>query len=191
MTQESRADLARRRAELVEQLTTPLGTEDRVRVQGELSILNARIKALNTTEAARLKALADRRRVAGLAEAKANTARSRANAGLTAETEDDEDDDPGQTAAIDAWVADLLRHHGLTAYASAAAGFNFEAPPKWSAIIAALRAAIHAAARGQELPLRWNGLCAAGKHGLDHEGQFCDLCAAEEKPAAKKAKKRP
>lgn len=24
---------------------------------------------------------------------------------------------------------------------------------------------------------RWNGLCPAGKHGLDFEGQTCDLCA--------------
>jgi hypothetical protein len=56
-----------------------------------------------------------------------------------------------------------------------------------------LRAGIHAAARGQELPT-WNGRCPAGKHGLDHEGQPCDLCAAEAKneakPTAKKAKKR-
>jgi hypothetical protein len=28
----------------------------------------------------------------------------------------------------------------------------------------------------------WNGLCPAGKHGLDFEGQRCDLCAAEENP---------
>jgi hypothetical protein len=24
--------------------------------------------------------------------------------------------------------------------------------------------------------MAWNGLCPAGKHGLDHEGQACDLC---------------
>jgi hypothetical protein len=41
----------------------------------------------------------------------------------------------------------------------------------------------------------WNGLCPAGKHGLDHEGQPCDLCAAEMKvvtktTAPKKARKR-
>ena len=24
---------------------------------------------------------------------------------------------------------------------------------------------------------QWNGLCPAGKHGLDFEGQRCDLCA--------------
>ncbi len=24
----------------------------------------------------------------------------------------------------------------------------------------------------------WNGLCPAGKHGLDFEGQRCDLCAS-------------
>jgi hypothetical protein len=27
----------------------------------------------------------------------------------------------------------------------------------------------------------WCGLCPAGKHGLDFEGQHCDLCPREEK----------
>lgn len=26
---------------------------------------------------------------------------------------------------------------------------------------------------------RWSGLCEAGKHGLDFEGQRCDLCPTE------------
>ncbi|MCJ7437635.1 MAG: hypothetical protein MUP97_07745 [Acidimicrobiia bacterium] len=28
----------------------------------------------------------------------------------------------------------------------------------------------------------WNGLCPAGTHGLDFEGQRCDLCPPEERP---------
>lgn len=185
MTEESKPDLARKRAEIVEILTKPLPTEDRVRFQGELSILNAKIKAINTTEAAKLKAAADRRKVAGMAEAQANAARARTNAGLPVE---EEDDDPGQTKAIDTWIVGVLQDLGVQA--SIADGFSFEAPPKWAAIISALRAGLHAAARGEELPT-WNGLCPAGKHGLDHEDQSCDLCAAEAKTAApKKAKKR-
>ena len=30
---------------------------------------------------------------------------------------------------------------------------------------------------------RWNGMCPAGKHGLDYETQECDLCAREAKPS--------
>ena len=26
----------------------------------------------------------------------------------------------------------------------------------------------------------WNGMCPAGKHGLDYEGQRCDLCPSTE-----------
>jgi hypothetical protein len=29
------------------------------------------------------------------------------------------------------------------------------------------------------LKARWSGFCEAGKHGLDFEGQRCDLCASE------------
>jgi hypothetical protein len=188
MIEESKAELTRKRAELVEILapSKPLTPEDRVRFQGELSILNAKIKAINTAEAAKLKAAADRRKIAGMAEAKANAARARANAGLPVE---EEDDDPAQTQAIDTWIVSVLQDQGVQA--ASANGFSFEAPPKWAAIITALRAGLHAAARGQELPT-WNGLCPAGKHGLDHEGQACDLCAAEAKGAAPKkaAKKR-
>jgi hypothetical protein len=75
---EDKVTLARQRAELVDILAAPLPVEERVRIQGELSIVNAKLKALSTTEAARLKAAADRRKVAGLAEAQANAARARA-----------------------------------------------------------------------------------------------------------------
>lgn len=79
MIEESKAELTRKRAELVEILapSKPLTPEDRVRFQGELSILNAKIKAINTAEAAKLKAAADRRKIAGMAEAKPGTSHSR------------------------------------------------------------------------------------------------------------------
>lgn len=151
---DDKVTLVRRRAELVESLNAPLSTEDRVRFQGELSITNAKIKALNTTEAARLKAAADRRKVAGLVEAQANTARARANAGLveTPETPNDDDDDPAQTAAIDAWIATVLGDSGIKVKRTRG-GLDFgDIPAKWLVVLQRLRAGIHAAARGQELP---------------------------------------
>lgn len=42
--QEDKVELTRRRAELVESLATPLSAEDRVRIQGELSVVNAKIQ---------------------------------------------------------------------------------------------------------------------------------------------------
>lgn len=138
MIEEDKVTLTRQRAELVENLTAQLSPEDRVRIQGELSLVNAKIKAFNTTQAAQLKADADRRKVAGLAEAQANAHRAVARAqgkprswpssapgapgfgdpinkkpiGLTApDGDDDGDDDEGQTAAIDGWIdAVLLRN---------------------------------------------------------------------------------
>jgi hypothetical protein len=149
---EDKVTLARRRAELVESLAGPLPAEDRVCIQGELSVVNAKIKALNTTEAARLKAAADRRKIAGLAEAQANAGRARANlASGTDDPGDAEDDDPAQTAAIDTWIVAVLQRGGVKS-SYARGNFDFEAPPKWAAIITALRAGVHAAARGQELP---------------------------------------
>jgi hypothetical protein len=111
VTEESKPELARKRAELVEILANarPLPPEDRRRFQDELSIINAKIKALNTSEAIKLKATADQRKAAGMAEARANAARARANAGLSVE---EEDDDPGQTKAINAWIIDVLQHQG-------------------------------------------------------------------------------
>jgi hypothetical protein len=150
---EDKVALARKRAELIEGLNNAaLSTEDRVRLQGELSITNAKIKALNTTEAARLKAAADRRKVAGLVEAQANTARARAHAGLHDETPSDGDDDPAQTAAIDAWIATVLGDSGIKAKRTWG-GLDFgDVPAKWLVVLQRLRAGIHAAARGQELP---------------------------------------
>lgn len=188
MTEENKVALTSKRAELIELLAKPLPPEDRRRLQDELSILKAKIKAINTSNDIKLKAEADRRKAAGMAEARANAARARANLGLPVE-KIEEEDDPAQAQAIDAWIVGVLQDHDVTS--SIADGFSFEAPPKWAAIITALRAGLHAAARGQELPT-WNGLCPAGKHGLDRQGQPCDLCAAETKAAApKKAKKRP
>ena len=31
-----------------------------------------------------------------------------------------------------------------------------------------------------ERPSKWRGMCPAGKHGLDYEGQRCDLCPSTE-----------
>jgi len=149
---EDKVSLARKRVELIESLNAVLSTEDRVRLQGELSITNAKIKALNTTEAARLKAAADRRKVAGLAEAQANTARARANADLHDNTPSDGDDDPAQTTAIDAWITTVLADSGIKVKRTRA-GLDFgDVPAKWLMILQRLRAGIHAAARGQELP---------------------------------------
>ena len=75
--QEDKTALTHKRVDLLRSLTGTLSTEDRVRIQGELSVINAKIKALNTTQAAQLKATADQRKLAGLAEAQANAARSR------------------------------------------------------------------------------------------------------------------
>jgi len=138
MIEEDKLTLTTKRAELVESLATQLPIEVRVRVQGELSLVNAKIKALNTTEAAMNKAAADRRKVVGLAEAQANAARAVARVqgkhgswpssapgepgfgdpinrksinDRPPEDDGDGDDDPGQTTAIDAWIdAVLLRH---------------------------------------------------------------------------------
>lgn len=133
---EDKVTLTSHRAELVERLATQLSPEDRVNVQGQLSLVNAKIKTLNTTQAAQLKADADRRKIAGLAEAQANANRAVARAqgkpsswpssapgepgfgdpinkkSLAEVTPgDDGDDDPGQTEAIDGWIdAVLLRN---------------------------------------------------------------------------------
>jgi hypothetical protein len=145
---EDKVTLARKRAELVDLLAAPLPTEDRVRIQGELSVVNAQIKALNTTEAARNKAAADRRKVKGLAEAQANAARARAKIDDGAE----DDDDPGQTKAIGDWIAAVLRRGGLKAIRLSDGKLLVDGPPKWCAVVDVLCAGIYAAARGQELP---------------------------------------
>lgn len=150
MIEEDKAALARLRADLVESLAAPLSNEDRVRVQGELSVVNARIKALNTTEAARLKAAADRRRAAGLAEAQANAARAgaKSNGALP-----EEDDDPGQTAAIDDWIDAVLVRHDVDFTRSRAGTLAIAVDSNVGhAVLWTLIDGIYAAARGQELP---------------------------------------
>ena len=173
MINEDKVELSRKRAELVENLTTPLALEERVRIQGELSVINARIKAMNTTAAARLKAAADRRKVAGMAEAQSNAARARANVDLQHHYRDDlacpacgtdssagciangaaSDDDPAQRAAIDAWIARVLQRGGVKVRRARDGALDLlDAPAKWVALVDALCAGIHAAARGEELP---------------------------------------
>jgi hypothetical protein len=147
MIEEDKVSLVRRRAELVDRLAEPLPADLRIQIQGELSVVNAKIKAINTTQAAQLKATADRRKVAGLAEARMNAERARAKAGG-----DDADDDPGQTTAIDTWIVAVLRRGGVKVRVRDGAVLLDDAPAKWVAIVDALREGIHAAARGEELP---------------------------------------
>lgn len=142
--------LIAKRTELVQRLTHPLSPSDRVRIQGELSVVNAKIKAINTTEAAQLKAIADQRRVGGLAEFHANRQRALENAGVTAPAE--ADDDPAQTGAIDTWFVTVLQDSGVAAHCSRKGIDYGDVPAKWLVILQRLRAGLHAAARGQELP---------------------------------------
>jgi hypothetical protein len=148
--QEDKVELARKRAELVTSLAGVLPAEERVRIQGELSIINAKIKAQNTMEAARLKVTADRRKAVGIAEAQANAARARANVGLS--EDESEDDDPGQTAAIDGWIDSVLLRHDVDFTRSPSGALALEIEPKWAAVIGTLVDGVYAAARGQELP---------------------------------------
>lgn len=154
---EDKVTLARKRAELIEGLNSaPLSTEDRVRLQGELSITNAKIKALNTISAARLKADADRRKIAGLAEAQANAARAsaRVNGVLAPEDpqDEDKDNDPGQTAAIDGWIDAVLLRHDVEFTRSRAGKLTLDIAPKWANVIGTLIDGVYGAARDQELP---------------------------------------
>ena len=143
--------LISKRAELVESLAKPQLPEERVRIQGELSIVNAQIKALNTTEAAQLKAAADRRKAAGLAEAQANAVRARAKIGMP--NVEDADPDPAQTKAIDNWIVAVLKRGGLQVRRASDGNLDLmDVPAKWVAIISALCDGIYAAARGEELP---------------------------------------
>jgi hypothetical protein len=175
--EEDKVTLMRERAELVESLATLTSNEDRVRVQCELSVVNAKIKALNTTEAARLKAVADRRRTAGLAEAQSNAARAatkgpgswpssapgepgfgdpinkRSIRDRVETPGDDEDDDPGQTAAIDAWIDAVLVRHDIDFTRSRAGTLAIAVDSDVGhAVLWTLIDGIYAAARGQELP---------------------------------------
>lgn len=141
------------RAELITQLAGKLSVEDRVRVQGELSVVNAQIKALNTMRAARLKAAADRRRATGVAEAQTNAARARARLHEPGAASELAPDDPTKTAAIDAWIIAVLRRGGLKVSRARDGNLDIlDAPAKWVGITEALCDGIYAAARGEELP---------------------------------------
>ena len=164
--------LTLKRAELIDSLKPTLSPEERVRVQGELSLVNARIKAINTISAAQAKAIADRKRVSGLAQANANAARARANAGLVHHYRDDiaclacgtdftvgciawsadDDDDPGQTSAIDSWIDAVLLRNDVDFTRTPAGDLSLDVAPKWAAVIGTLVDGVYAAARGQELP---------------------------------------
>jgi hypothetical protein len=158
--QDDKVSLTRKRVELVESLTTPLPTEERVRIQGEISVINAKLKAINTTTAAQLKADADRRKVAGLAEAQANAQRARAKVNGSAphappNDEDDEDDDPSQTEMIDGWIDAVLLRHDVDFARTATGDIMLPSDPSLQKLVGAIYlfiAGIHAAARGQELP---------------------------------------
>lgn len=148
---EDKVTLTRKRAELVEILTTELAPVERIRVQGELSVINALIKAQNTTAAAELKAAADRRKAVGLAEAQANAARARAKIGEAAPDEND----PGQITAIDTWIIGVLADSGVKVRRVRGVldfGCFGDIPAKWLVVIQRLCDGIHAAARGEELP---------------------------------------
>ena len=152
---EDKVELARRRAEFVEILKAPMAPEEIVRIQGELRVINAKIKAINTTAAAQQKAAADRRRAAGLAEARANDTRARAKINSVTRgptIEDSEDDDPGQTAAIDGWIDAVLLRYDVDFTRSNTGELVLGGDPKWALLMSTLVDGIYAAARGQELP---------------------------------------
>lgn len=151
--EEDKVELSHKRAELVEILATPLAPEERVRIQGELSVINAKIKALNTISAAQLKTAADRRKVAGLAEAQANAVRAKTKIGVnTSANAEDTDDDPAQAAAIDAWITIVLEDSGVKVKRTRGRLDFVDVPAKWLVVLQRLCAGIHAAARGEELP---------------------------------------
>ena len=156
MIEENKIELTRKRAELVESLKAPMAPADLVRIQGALSIINAKIKAINTMSAAQLKVDADRRKVAGLTEFQANTARAiaRVNGGLPQDDDEpeSEDDDPGQTEAIDGWIDAVLLRHDVEFTRSTSGALSLDVAPKWAAIIGTFVDGVYAAARGQELP---------------------------------------
>jgi hypothetical protein len=178
--EEDKVTLTRERVELVALLTPQLSVEDRVRIQEELRLVNAKIKALNTTQAAQLKAAADQRKIAGLTEAQANAARAAArvqskhgswpssapgepgfgdpinkksiNDRAVTPGDDGDDDDPGQTAAIDGWIDAVLLRNDVTFTRSRNGKLNIVGSPGWAPVIMMLVDGIYAAARGHELP---------------------------------------
>lgn len=165
---EDKKTLTQQRLTLIESLTVPLAPADRLRIQGELALINAKIKALNTTQAAQLKAAADQRKVAGLAEAQANAGRANARAqakihrsspgpeidgrGDTGADPIEDDADPGQTAVIEGWIDAVLLRHDIDFTRDGAGELALKVPKKWAGLLEMLLAGITAAARGQELP---------------------------------------
>ena len=143
---EDKVGLARKRAELIESLSTPLAIEDRVRVQGELSVINAKIKALNTTLAAQLKAMADQRKVTGLAESQANAARARVKTELSRDVPED------SRSVIDAWIDGVLLRHDVDFTRSRAGKISLDVPSWWAKVLEVLIAGVYAGALGQPLP---------------------------------------
>lgn len=155
--EEDKVSLSRKRAELIEVLAATTLPTELIRIQGELRVINAKIKAINTTAAAQLKAAADRRKVTGLAEFQAHTARAlgKVNSGMpqnNAAPDLEVDDDPGQTGVIDGWIDAVLLRNDVEFTRSRAGKITIDVTSKWTGVISTLIDGIYAAARGQELP---------------------------------------
>lgn len=159
MAEEKQA-LKDKRVALIKRLEKAMSPDDRDGIQAELRLVNAQLKALHTTEAAQLKAAADRRKAAGMAEQHANTQRAIERAKTKAQgspppvdDEDDDDEDPGQTGAIDGWIDALLLRHDIE-FTRNVRGLAVlaDVPRNVTAAIELLIAGVNAAARGQELP---------------------------------------
>lgn len=162
---EDKLSLTNKRITLIESLGKPMSPDKREQIQAQLRVINAQLKALHTTEAAQLKAAADRRRAAGMEQAQADTARALARAkekiGSSPMTRADyasalgineDDDDPGQTAAIDGWIDAVLLRHDVDFTRSRDGKIVWNVDAKWAAVLGTLTDGIYAAARGQELP---------------------------------------
>lgn len=152
--QENKVSLSHQRAELITHLTRALSPEVRIDIQGKLSVINAKLKALNTMQAAQLKTLADQRRIAGRAEAQANAARTGARIHDVSEpdaaNESDEDLDPAAT--LDAWIDAVLLRHDVDFTRSPTGEITFSPPLEQVTVLKILVAGIYALSRGEELP---------------------------------------
>lgn len=151
MIKEDKVSLSHKRAELVTRLGGPLPPEERVRIQGDLSLLNAKIKALNTTEAAQLKARADQRKIAGLAEAQANAARARARGPGGPSTPEEIEEAPDPISTLDAWIDAVLLRHDVD-FVRGGTGKVVCHNPEWANVIEILIDGLYAVAQGQKLP---------------------------------------
>lgn len=155
MITEDKISLATHRADLIERLAKQVTPEQRVALQAELSVVNAKIKMINTANAARLKADADKRKIAGLAEAANNAARARANLATV------EDLPPDRQAVVDSWVDAVLDRAGITVTAD-----DFVAkgvPDETIVAIQYLCRGIDALAAGEVLPALPNSFAKAAK----------------------------